>query len=286
MTRAIGFAVVGLIGLSGCVDTTAIKNFANESSVISSDTAVIDGSDVAFAAVKQYVNAPEMSETYPDVLRSGPGTPEFDESKKVATLAAKVLQKYMEVLGKLAGETSVTGGGDVSGIAASLKTFGVTSPKVTPTLDATAKLANLLTAEYVRAELKEVVEQSNPYVQEITAFLARFARQNATLYDKARIVSGVYWQSKVKGCEIVKGNSPVGCDAIIALATDVHAHDEAVFNQQIDPADAAAAAFEKIGADHQAIVDSAGNFNSTRLLDVLKTDEPVLVGAIRQLSKL
>jgi hypothetical protein len=286
MNRAIGFAAFGLLGLSACVDTTAIENFANESSVISSDTAVINGSDVAFAAVKQYVNTPEMSEMYPDVLRSGPGTREFVDSKNVATPAAKVLQKYMEVLGKLAGETTATGSGDVSGIVASLKTLGITSPKVRPTLDATVKLANLLTAEYVRAELKEVVERSNPYVQEITAFLAKFARQNATLYDKARIFSGIYWQNKVKGCEIVKGNSPVGCVAIIALATDVHARDEAVFKQQIDPADAAAAAFEKIGADHQAIVDSAGNFNSTKLLDVLKTDEPVLVDAIRQLSKL
>ena len=255
MIRAAAFAMAGLICLCACVDTTAIKDFANESRVISSDATVINGSDVAFAAAKQY------AAEYPDVVTSGPGTPEFDEFKKVAILAAAVLQKYMLVLARLAGDTTVVGGNGEAGTAASLKTLGITSAKVSSVSDATSKLANLITAEYVQAKLKEAVENSNPYVQVITAYLAKYARQNATLYDRARIVSGEYWQKQVSGCEAAKAHPPVGCVAIIALVAHAHTQDEAAFKQQIERADAAAAAFEKIGADHQAIVDSAGNFD-------------------------
>jgi hypothetical protein len=287
MTRALGFAaVVGLIFLSACVDTAAIKSFANESSVISSDAGVISGSDAAFDAVKPYLNSPEMAKEFPDALSSGPGTPEFDDAKKLSGPAGKVLQQYMQALAKLAGDTNVISSGDVSGIEASLKGLGITSDKVTPALDATSKLANLIVAGYAQGELEELVDKSNDYVQTITAFLTKFAEENATLYDKARIVSGVYWQNRVHGCEVAKSSPPVGCDAIIALATRVHAQDGAILKQQVNIADAAAAAFQEIGADHQAIVDSAGKLDSARLINVLNTNEPVLVGAIRDLSKL
>lgn len=286
MKRTTAFAVAGLVYLTACVDTTAVKNFANESSVISSDAAVINGSDTAFAAAKPYLVSSEMKNKYPDALSLGPGTPEFEEAKKLAGPAAKVLQQYMQALAALAGSTTVTTSSDVSGIAASLKTLGVTSSKVTPALDATSQLANLLVAGYTQATLKEIVDRANPDVQTITKFLAAFAQQNATLYDKARIISGDYWQDLVKDCESVKSHPPVGCRATVALAVDVHARDEAILRQEIDAADAAAAAFQKIGADHQAIFDSAGKFDSAQLLATLKADEPVLLSAIQDLPKL
>ena len=129
MIRAAAFAMAGLICLCACADTTAIKDFANESRVISSDATVINGSDVAFAAAKQY------TAEYPDVVAWGPGTPEFDESKKVAILAAAVLQKYMLVLARLAGDATVAGGTGEAGAAASLKTLGITSATVSSGLD-------------------------------------------------------------------------------------------------------------------------------------------------------
>jgi hypothetical protein len=102
-----------LLYLCACVDTTAIKNFANESSIISSDAAVINGSDAAFGAAKPYLVSSEMKQKFPDALNSGPGTPEFENAKKLAALAAKVLQQYMQVLGSLAGSTTVTTSTDV-----------------------------------------------------------------------------------------------------------------------------------------------------------------------------
>jgi hypothetical protein len=172
------------------------------------------------------------------------------------------------------------------GIATSLKTLGITSSSLTPALDATSQLANLLVTGLVQQTLKDVVEKANPSLQIITAFLSKFAQENATLYDKAKIISGAYWEDLLGDCESRKSRPPVGCRATIALAIDVHTRDENTLDQQIEAADAAAAAFTKIGADHQAIVDSAGKFDSAQLLTVLKGDEPVLVNAITDLSKL
>ena len=271
--------------ICACVDTTAIKNFANEGSVISSDSAVL-GSDAAFAAAKPYLTSAEMKQKFPDALSLGPGTPEFDDAKKLVGPASKILQQYMAVLATLAGSTTVVSSTDVSGIALSLKALGITNSQVTPALDATSKLANLLVSGLVQRDLRDIVHQANPDVQIITQFLAAFAQQNATLYDKAKVISGVYWQNLVADCESRKSRPPVGCPATIALAIDVHARDEATLSQQIEAADAAAAAFKKIGADHQAIDNSAGEFNSAELQTFLKANEPVLISAIQVLAKL
>lgn len=279
-------AIASLVYLSACVDTAPIKNFANESSIISSDAGVINGSDAAFAAAQPYLVSSEMKQKFPEALNLGPGTLEFETAKKLAALSAKVLQQYMQVLGNLAGSTTVTTSSDVSSMATSLKTLGITNSALAPALDATSQLANLLATGLVQQTLKDVIKEANPSVQVITAFLAQFVEENATLYDKAKIISGIYWQDLLEDCESRKSRPPVGCRATIALAIDVHSRDENTLNQQIVAADAVASAFKKIGADHQAIVDSAGKFDSAQLIAVLKADEPVLVSAIADLSKL
>jgi hypothetical protein len=287
MSRSVasGMAVTALVYLSACVDTTAVKNFANESSVITSNAAVM-GSDAAFAAAKPYLNSPDMKQKFPDALSSGPGTPQFDGAQKLVGPASKVLQQYMQALAMLAGSTTVFNSTDVSGIASSLKTLGVSGSAATPALNATSQLANLVASGLAQQDIRDVVEKANPEVQIITKFLAVFAQQNANLYDKARVISGAYWQNLVADCEATKSRPPVGCRATIALAIDVHSRDETTLRQQIDAADAAATAFNKIGADHQAIADSAGKFNSAELLQILKADEPALMSAINNLSKL
>jgi hypothetical protein len=286
MTRSAILAIACLIGLAACVDTSAIQNFASKSSIISADDAVINGSDAAYSAVLPYMASPAMKTRFPETLSAGPGTPEFDQSKKLAPLAARVLQQYMQLLGQLAGAPTAISSSDVSSIASSLNTLGVTGAQVTPALGATSKLASLVLSGYQQAKLRDIVQQANPFVQTITKFLAQFAEQNATLYDKARIISGDYWADLVKDCELAKARPPASCRATIALANNVHARDETTLKQQIDANQAAAAAFQKIGADHQAIVDSAGKFGSAQLLAILQADEPTLVTAIQDLSKL
>jgi hypothetical protein len=72
-----------------------------------------------------------------------PGTPEFEDAKKLVGPVSKTLQQYMVVLATLAGSTTVISSTDVSGIAASLKALGITDSKVARALDATSQLARV-----------------------------------------------------------------------------------------------------------------------------------------------
>jgi hypothetical protein len=56
-------AVATSVCLNVCVDTAAIKNFANEGSVISSDSAIM-GSDAAFASAKPYLTSAELKQIF------------------------------------------------------------------------------------------------------------------------------------------------------------------------------------------------------------------------------
>jgi hypothetical protein len=263
-------------------DVRNLKHFADQSTAIISSYAAVMDPDAAFAATTPYLRSQAMKTKFPDAWSFGPGTPEFEDTKKLIVPASKVLQQYMKVLGStLADSVTVTNGNDVSGISASLNRLGITSGRVTRVLDATSQLANLLSPGLGQQNIKDVVEKANPDVQVIIGFFAAFAQQNATLYDKAKIISGVYWQTLVADCESRISRPAVGCSAIIALAINVQIRDEATLSEQIRVADAAAAAFKEIGADHQAITESAGNLNSASLLSILRSGEPVLISAIK-----
>jgi hypothetical protein len=288
-TRAVFMA---LLAVTSCANTTAVKNFANESSILTADSTIINGGDAAYQAVSLYFKSPEMvnDPTYKQLLEGGPGTPEYEQAKTLAPKVAAILAMYMKVVGTLAGDTTLVQPSGVTGITGSLKTLGLSSPQVRPALDAAGKLSNLLAQGYANAKLRQVVADSDPYVHTITQFLAQFAERNATLYNAARNVSGSYWINRIKDCQtpraLAEKYRPPACDAAVALSIRMHALEENELQKQADAADAARQAFVKIGADHHAIFTSDGKFDAATLVSILQADEPTLVAAIIDLSKL
>jgi hypothetical protein len=285
--------------VSGCTDTTAVKNFASESSVLTENASVLNGGDTAYKAVGIYMKSAEMRDDpqYRELLQNGPGTPAYEDSKKLAPKAAAILQAYMTAIGKLAGDTTVIQTNDVTGAVSSLKTLGIASAEVQPALDAAGKLGNLVVQGYANEKLQDIVSAANPYVQTLAHFLAAFAKRNAAVYDAARVVSGVYWTNLITACQSpspdeAKAKSrkaslrPPTCDAVVALSVRMHALEEDTLKKPRDATDAARTGFDKIATDHQAIVDSDGKFDAKQLIDTLKADEPTLVAAIKDLSKL
>jgi hypothetical protein len=270
--------VVTCFFLSGCVDLTAVGDFAKESSVISSNKAMLDDT-AAQTEARKYDTANKFID---------PTSKAFTDRLAITNHALDALNGYMTVLAQLSAGGVANVSSDFSAIGSALKSLKVTEPAVQPALNATSALVNILLDASVRSDVKKLITAAAAPVDQITAYLVDQAQTTSNTYTQAIAVNNKYWgdltqqtDQDVKLCK-----SANICKLLDQLANRARAADYADLSAKAAAADAAVTAFKKIRSDNAALVANVDHLDSAALIAILKNDEPDLLTAIRNLKSL
>jgi hypothetical protein len=267
---------IACIILSGCVDLTAVSDFAKESSLISSNKAMLDDTAAQTEAHKYYDNFID------------PASKAFVDRLAVTNHALDALNGYMTVLAKLSANDVANVTSDFSTIGTELKKLNVTDPAVQPAIAASSALTNLLLDATVRNDIKKLIITSAEPVDKIMAYLVDQAQTTSNTYNQAVAVNNKYWgdlttQTKEDANFCKLANI---CKTLYYLADRARDADNASLNSKADAADAAVKAFKKIRVDNAALVANVDHLNGKALVAILKNDEPDLLTAVRNLKSL
>jgi uncharacterized protein YutE (UPF0331/DUF86 family) len=268
--------------LSGCVNLSAVGDFAKESSVISANKALLDDTDAQTEA-REYALALNLPNSFAD-----PASKEFTDRLAVTAHALTALNAYMTVLAQLSAKDVANVSSEVSTIGTALKSLNVTDPKLQPGLNAATSLANILLNEVIRKDVKKLIDSAAAPVDDIANYLVDQAQTTSNTYNQAIAVSNRYWGSLTAPS---KGDSELCrtanlCKTVSVLANRARDADNKNLSAKAAAADTATAAFKKIRNDNAALVKNTDHLDDKALIAMLKSDEPDLQAAIRTLKSL
>ena len=268
--------IITLFFLCGCVNLTAVNDFAKESSVISANKAMLDDSDAQTEARK-------YDSSYPD-----PNSADFKNRLAVTNRALDALNAYMSVLAQLSANDVSNVSSDFNTIGSELKALNVTDPAVQKGVSATSALVDLLLNSVVRSDIKKLLINSAQPVADITGYLIDQAQTTANTYVQAIAVTNKYWGDLTSQTDRDKEFCKTAhlCETVYVLATRTRDADAAVLAKKNAAAMAAVKAFAKIQSDNAALVKNADHLDAKNLVDLLKADEPDLKTAINNLRAL
>lgn len=274
------------ISQSGCVDLTTVGNFAKESSLISSNKAMLDDT-AAQTTVRSYALKHPIAGVDEKSLVD-PGSQAFKDHLVVTNQALAALNGYMTALTQLSGETSASVRSDAGKFDSALTSFKVTDPAAKPTVDASTALSGILLDGDVRKDVAALIAHSQPYVQQITAYLSDQAQITSNEYAQAISFNQQSWgdlMQQTKADRDFCANVSL-CAPIYLLATRARDADDAELAAKAKAAAVAATAFKKIGKDNDALAANIDHLDSDALIAILKSDEPDLLTAISNLQSL
>jgi O6-methylguanine-DNA--protein-cysteine methyltransferase len=277
------FLVLALsAALSGCANLSAVGNFAQESSLISANQALLDDTD-AQAQAREYGAALHAADDFGD-----PASKAFTDRLSVTHQASSALQAYMTVLAQLSAGDTASVSTEVASISTAVGALNPGDPSLKPRMDAAASLSNLLLNGLVRKDLRQLIQSAAAPVDIITLYLADQAQITSNTYSQAIAVSNRYWGSLTTQStqDIELCRSANLCKAVYALAGRARASDNADLAAKAAAADAAATAFKKIRSDHAALAAHTAHLDEKELIAQLKTDEPSLLAAIQSVHSL
>jgi hypothetical protein len=262
--------------ISGCVNLTAVNDFAKEGSVIAANKAMLDDTDAQTEARK-------YDPSYED-----PASKDFVDRLAVTNHALDALNGYMTVLAQLSANDVANVSSDFSTIGTGLKDLHVTSSAVQSGLNATSALTNLLLDAAVRGDIKKLLTASGQPIADITGYLIDQAQTTANTYSQAIAVNNKYWGDLTKQGDSDKEfcKSANLCAAVYVLATQARDVDSQSLSAKASAAEAAVAAFRKIRTDNAALVEHVDHLDDQAVIQILKNDEPDLLTAIRNLRSL
>jgi hypothetical protein len=265
--------------LSGCVNLSAVADFAQESSLLTANQAMLDDS-AAQATAHLYDRSVE-----------DPDSDAFKAHLIVTRNALAALNAYMNVLTRLTDRGQRTMDPETTKIEGDLALLNVADPKVKAGFDAASALAGILLDGVIRRQVAKLAPASAASIETITLYLADQAQVTANTYSQGANFSTGYWTGlKVRSGQDVKFCQETRlCDAVDALATRTMIADREQLKAKSRAAAAAAEAFRKIGKDHQALVDALKThkkLDDKGLIELLKADEPLLKAAIQNLKAL
>jgi hypothetical protein len=268
--------------LSGCVDLSAVGDFAKESSVISANKALLDDTD-AQTEVREYALALNLPNSFAD-----PASKEFKDRLAVTGHALAALNGYMTVLAQLSAKEAANVSAEVSTIGTALESLNPSDPKLQPGLNAASALANLLLNDAIRKDIKKLIDSAAAPVDEIANYLADQAQTTSNTYTQAIAVSNRYWSSLTapskRDAEFCRTANL--CKAVDVLADRARDADNKSLSAKAAAADTAAAALKKIRSDNAALVKNTDHLDDKALIAMLKNDEPDLQAAIRATKSL
>jgi hypothetical protein len=262
--------------VTGCVDLSAVNDFAKESTVLSSDKGMLD--DTA---------AQTQARSYDSTLLD-PKSKEFTDRLAITNQALVALNGYMTVLAQLSANGTPSVSAQISTIDTALKSLNVSDSKLQPSMNAVGALANVLLATAVRSDIRKLVKAAAQPVDQITAYLVDQAQTTSNTYNQAIAGNNRYWGQLTAQTAQDKhfcSTSSI-CNAVYALVAEARDSEAASLSAKAASADAAAAAFNKIRRDNAALVTDVAHLNSKDLVATLKSDEPELVTAIRNVRSL
>lgn len=258
--------VACLFALSGCLNLTAVNEFAKQSSQITDNKAMLDDTEAQSLARRYGGNVLD------------PSSKEFTDRLAVTSACLDVLNAYMTVLAQLSGGSVGNVSSEFSKIGDGLTALKVTDPKVQTALTAASALTNLLLQNVVRNDIRRLIVSSASQVDEITAYLVAQAQTTSNTYNQAIAFNNRYWS------DLYTQSSP---DSVTReLANRARKADITSLNAKAAAADAAAIAFQKIRTDNAALVANADRLDAKSLVEQLKADEPYLMAAIKALKSL
>jgi len=270
--------------LAGCgVNLSAVGDFAKESSLISSNKAMLDDT-AAQTEIREY----DVEEGIQNSNFIDPASKEFTDRLAVTNSALKALNGYMTVLAQLSANGVASVSSDFSTIGTALKKLNVTDPAVQPGLNATSAMVNILLDAAVRNDIEKLIRASGAPVDQITAYLLDQAQTTSNTYNQAIAVNDKYWgdltrqtSEDTKFCKRVNL-----CKPVYVLTNRARNADRADLSAKAAAADAAVVAFQKIRSDNAALVANVDHLDAAPLIAILKNDEPDLLTAIHNLKAL
>ncbi len=267
---------------SGCVNLTAVGDFAKECSLISSNKAYLDDTDAQNEA-REYDNAHHIEDRFID-----PASKPFTDRLAVTAHALNALNEYMNILAQLSANDAPNVSSDLSPKAATLKSLKVTDPAAQAGLNAAQSLTGILLDGAVRHDVKALIKAAAAPVDEIAMYLTAQAQTTSNTYTQAIAVNNQYWNElTVQSAEDVKlCKSANLCKSIYRLANRARDEDNAKLSAKAAAADAAVNAFKKIRTDNAALVANLDTLSGKTVVAILKRDEPDLLTAVRNVKSL
>jgi hypothetical protein len=268
--------VILSFSIAGCVDLTAVNDFAKESSLITANKAMLDDTDAQTEARK-------YNSSYVD-----PTSKAFTDRLVVTNHALDALNAYMTVLAQLSANDVANVSSDFSAMGTGLKDLHVTEPTVQSGLNAASALTNMLLDAAVRTDIKKLLTAGAQPVADITTYLIDQAQTTENTYNQAIAVNNQYWGDLTKQTRTDEQFCKTAnvCSAVYLLATRARDGDSKVLSAKAAAAGAAVKALRKIRADNAALVEHVDHLDAKAVVQLLKNDEPDLMTAIRNLRTL
>lgn len=264
------------LSLGGCANLTDVQNFARAShGVIASEPIIASWPD-AYATAKRRAarlgrltmlcRLPPDEDVRVDIQREMAAAAQDADT---AGKAAAVLALYMETLGKLAGDDIADTSEQRAALQGSISTIASGPEKA-----ATGALLAVLDAAldgWRRHKIAGLVKQADPSVQILATYLSRVTRAVADAEAAGARIGDAYWERS--GCNADEG--------VRSLLLEREAADDAAIDLLKARADAASAAYLRIGRDHAALAEGTGKLTRAEVKAILKRDLPTLNAALK-----
>jgi hypothetical protein len=279
MTRFLISAIA--LFLTGCVDLTAVQNFASKSSgVMTANSAVFSGwPPIIVTHALEVARTPVIarSERAADAKELLQLANEFKGDSAVIQSAAGALQLYFTTLTS----ASATGVVDVSKQAASidqslvaLKVESATGAGLAAkgSAQAIVQLLQIPLDLARQAAVRDLVVKSDKDVQTLVAYLAQVAKQAARLDYVAAGILGKYYDTSA-----IDSRDP----GVQALVRDTGWQRQSDAQSATSQANATASALLAIGKDHAVLAANAAQLSADVVKSTLTADAPIIEAALK-----
>lgn len=268
--------------LAGCVDLSAVSNFAKTSSQITASEPVISGWSASFDEAHQVALSPELRHVVPHQARTlEVARAQAQKYAPMAQKAAQTLALYMQALAQLSDSKLPNLSSQATMLDASLQALKIekTNGAGLEAKGAAGSLLQLLSIPidfWRQYTVRELILRADNDVQILAEFLSVTADTVETAEAAAGQTVARYYQVSARSTH----------DAgVRALLRNVLWEHQAAMTASRAKAHQAAQAFATIGKDHAALARNANRLSGVAVQSTLATDAPLLQAALKVLVK-
>lgn len=270
-------ALLILLTTTACTDLSAVRDYANTASAVTANASIFRQWPTTYATAIPLSGEPQVRSRYPEYQAQLRQEMARDVARaQLAILATQSLTLYLTTLGKLADDKVPDVSQQSTDINAGLGKLGA-DPTVTAVSSAVFKVVGVILDAVRRRAIADLIANANDDIKTITKFLAEEAAPNVRKANVNAIkAADQYWSGAIASTH------DVGMRALLFRARMI---DLAAFDAPIVQADAAQAAFKKIGEDQAVLYENRNRLQSRAVREALLKDIPVLLDAIRSFQK-
>jgi hypothetical protein len=272
--KAFHYAVL-IVGLAGCSDLETVREFARSGSEVAASQPIFGVWEGGYTRARQLAASAELKAADPvREARLKAGADIAAENGPFALRAAQTLSIYLRTLALLADDKLPDVGqeaGEIQKSLAAVKGGASDSGAVNAILTALEVPLDLWRQRTVR----DLIVNSDPHVQVITAFLA-------TAAITVRSAQAQVGQTFIEYYDVSAINTRDS--GVRAMLRRAHWEEEARIREQQQKALKAAEAFKAIGKDHAVLARNAQSLSGEAVKNALANDIPLLQGALNVLT--